>query len=90
MTTIIQWLVFRGVGHAQTGVNEVIPELPVVACGRTAWPGLVKYQTGPPRRICEECAAIVGIETVRGGQRIGGAPAPLVQPPPKPSQGSLF
>ncbi len=59
--TIIQWLVFRGIGHAQVGANEVIPHLPIVACGRTAWPGLVKYQPKPPPRMCEECAAALGI-----------------------------
>ena len=83
-TPIIQWLVFRGVGHAQTAVNEVVPHLPVVACGRTSWPGLVKYQPRQPERICEECGAALGMASPPPSP---GSP-PL--PPPTPKQGSLF
>ncbi len=60
-THIIQWLVFRGVGHAQTGVNPVVETLPVVACGRTSWPGIYRYSQYRPKHVCPECAAAVGL-----------------------------
>ncbi len=80
---VLQWLVFRGIGHAQVGTNEVIPHLPIVACGRTAWPGITRYQSRRPGRVCEECsAAIEGTEKRQ-------TPS-AKSPPPLPKQGSLF
>ncbi len=63
--TVVQWLIFRGVGHAQVGMNPVVSTLPVVACGRTAWPGLVKYKPKPPLRICDECSVALGLVATR-------------------------
>jgi acetone carboxylase gamma subunit len=101
---IVQWLIFRGIGHAQTGTNAVVPTLPVVACGRTAWPGIYRYTPTQPKHLCPECAVALGIAAPAKGYPIqppADAPAlselereadgrPPLRKPPKPSQGQLF
>ncbi len=77
--TIVQWLIFRGVGHAQTGTNEIASVLPIVACGRTSWPGIYRYSAARPKRVCRDCEAALAIDRVE----------PELPPLP-PKQGSLF
>ncbi len=86
--TIVQWLVFRGVGHAQTGTNsDILSPQPVVACGRTSWPGLVKYQNKPPKHLCPECAAAAGLAAPTEKRQTVSVKS---VEPAKPSQGNLF
>ena len=87
--TIIQWLVFRGVGHAQVGTDPGIAmSRPVVACGRTSWPGVYRYAQDRPKHLCPDCAVALGIghsAAVREGVVERREPEPK-----KPSQGNLF
>jgi hypothetical protein len=79
---VIQWISFRGIGHAQIGTTGN-PPLPTVACGRTSWPGLIRYPKTKPTQICRECAAALGLD----------AAAPKPEPtstPTTPRQGSFF
>ena len=101
--TIIQWLVFRGVGHAQTGVNAVIETLPTVACGRTSWPGIYRYSQYQPKHVCPDCAMALGIAAPAKRQTASAESAVLSTTentehtekkgpvgPAKPKQGQLF
>ena len=82
---VIQWIIFRGVGHAQIGQPASPFRPPPVACGRTAWPGLLRYDSRPPKHVCEDCAAALGIDFERRAAVKASRPEP-----PKPEQGSLF
>jgi hypothetical protein len=80
----VQWIVFRGVGHGQVDDPNGWSVL-TAACGKTTWPGLLKFQSKPPPRICEKCAVALGMDA-KGKRQTPSAELT----PPKPHQGSLF
>ncbi len=86
--TIVQWLIFRGVGHAQVGTNEIVSVLPIVACGRTSWPGIYRYSATRPKHICRDCEAALGIAASSPARE--AVMARRQSEPSKPEQGSLF
>ncbi len=86
--TIVQWLIFRGVGHAQTGTNEIVSVLPIVACGRTSWPGIYRYSAARPKHVCRDCEAALGHTSSAPARE--AVIARRNTEPPTPSQGSLF